>query len=153
MKNHVVAAVVLASVSAAVLGAAQTTAPGDHYLCYRAKPIKANPPFPTFASRTGDVVVDEFATTLPADQHKLDLTKPVSVCNPADKNGEGVTEPNTHSEGYQVKITRTSPSQPRLYPGSLTDTSNQFGNLVLRIGSEDRLLVPSASAVGTGGAP
>ncbi len=153
MRNHVVAIVVLVSAFCAVLGGAQTTAPGDHYLCYRAKPIKTNPPFPSFTSRTGDVVVDEFSTAQPEDQHELDLLKPISVCNPADKNDEGVTDADTRLEGYQAKITRTTPHQPRPYTGALTQISNQFGDLVLRLGKEDRLLVPSSEAIGTGGAP
>jgi hypothetical protein len=152
MKNHVAAIVVLASAFLATVGGAQPI-PGDHFLCYRAKPIKANPPFPSFVSRTGDVVVDEFSTAQAEDLHKLDLQKPISVCNPADKNGEGVNDPVTRLEGYQAVATRARPPQPKPYTGALTHVTNQFGELVLRIGKEDRLLVPSSQATGTGGAP
>jgi len=153
MKKQVAAVAVLLSTFVAVLGDAQPIAPGDHYLCYRAKPIKANPPFPSFTPRDGVVVVDEFSTAQSEDQHTVDLEKPVSVCNPADKNDEGVTDPVTRLEGYQAKITRTRPAQPRPYTGALAHITNQFGELVLRIGKEDRLLVPSSQATGTGGAP
>jgi hypothetical protein len=147
---------VLAALAAVFLSrpaTGQPVAPGDHFLCYRAKAVRANPPFTQFEARTGDVVVDEFSALVPGESHQLDLQKVLGLCTPADKNDEGVTDPDTHLESYKTALTRTSPSQSRPYAGRLQRISNQFGELVLRVGQEDRLLVPSAKAVGTGGAP
>ncbi len=137
---------VLFSVSAAL----------DHFACYSAKPAKAprgTPPFPTFAPTTV-TAVDQFSTEDPNDQHKLDLKKPTTLCNPANKNDESPAAPQhaAHLEGYKAKVTRTKPPPPKV-KASIHTVVNQIGLLKLKVAGVDRLLVPAAKALGTGGAP
>src|SRR6185295_11980354 len=86
------------------------------------------------------------------DQHLRDLRKPIGFCNPADKNGEGVVDAATHIEAYKSTRTRTSPRQPAALAG-VHEVENQFGTVRISIRGDDRVLVPSAKAVGTGGVP
>ncbi len=120
---------------------------GDHYLCYAARALRAprgTPPFPKFSAQAGVVVDDQLAHRL------IDLAKPLRLCNPADKNGEGVTDPATHLEAYQAKLTRTAPRQAR--PGARVDQiHNQLGTLKLKVTALDGFLGPAAAVKGTGG--
>ncbi len=128
----------------------------DHFACYKATPAKASrgtPPFPKFTPTTV-TAVDQFSTGEPNDQHELDLKKPLVICNPANKNDEDASAPGhaTHLAGYQAKLTKTDPRQPKLTP-SVHTVVNQIGLLKLKVTAVDRLLVPAAKALGTEGTP
>ncbi len=129
--------------------------PLDHFTCYKSKPAKAPKgvaSYPKFAPTTA-TLVDRFGTTEANDQHALDLKKPLVVCNPTDPNGEDPTAPThaPHLEGYSVKITKTAPKQPKPVT-SVRSIENRLGPLKLTIKAPDRVLVPSAKALGDGGA-
>ena len=112
-------------------------------------------------------LADEF------EQKSFLIQKPLTLCNPADKNGEGITDPLTHLEAYRIKQTGKSctadaPQNPlgacRREPecgGVHRQTGycqkqdkfqlvpsilvdNQFGTLLLDLVSPDRLLAPTA---------
>jgi len=130
--------------------------PLDHFVCYKAAAAKAPKgaaPFPKFAP-TSVTAVDALSSTDPNDQHRLDLKKPLVVCNPVDKNGEDPTAPThaAHLEGYAVKISKTVPKQPKPVK-TVLGVENQVGPLKLRVAAPERLLVPSAKALGSAGAP
>jgi hypothetical protein len=38
----------------------------------------------------------------------FDVKKPVNLCTPADKNDEGINDPDTHLKGYQIKEVKNS---------------------------------------------
>lgn len=129
--------------------ATEVPPPLDHFVCYKsaaAKAPKGEGPFPKFAPTSVSAV-----DTLAARQ--LALTKPLVVCNPADKNGEDPTAPThaAHLEGYQAKLAKTAPPQAKPAK-TVVGVTNQLGPLKLQVKAPDRLLVPSAKALGTGGA-
>jgi len=124
--------------------------PLDPFLCYKtaaAKAPKGSAPFPKFAPVSVNAV-DALAT------RQLDLKKPLVVCNPADMNGEDPTAPAhaAHLEGYAAKLAKTTPPQPKPAK-TLVGIDNPIGPLTLEAKAPDRLLVPSAKALGSGGAP
>lgn len=99
--------------------------PGDHK-CYR-----VHAPGPS--SINLDVaLIDEFlglSTT-------ATVRKPVDFCNPANKNGEGIPDPEAHLTCYDLKEKNT--------PGLPTVTvSTQFGEGTVLLGRAKRLCVPT----------
>lgn len=129
----------------------------DHLACYRAKPARAPrgaPPFPAFAARTGDVVVDGLSSSLPHDQHQLDLRRAMSICSPADQDGV-YPEALGHAaalESYRARLTPTKPPQPSFRKSAHT-VENEFGRARLELTSVARVSVPTSVAEGSAGAP
>jgi hypothetical protein len=66
-------------------------------------------------------VVDQFKTK------EAIVTKPIALCNPVDKNGEGVPDPSCHLVCY--RLVDTVP--PRMTPRDVSVT-DQFGTMDLR---------------------
>jgi acyl-homoserine lactone acylase PvdQ len=100
----------------------------DHFECYRA--VRGTPPF---VPRT---------VTL-ADQYETKntiLTKPESVCTPADKNGEGIKDPTVSLTCYRIK---SVPGQARFTARDAAIT-NQLGNQTVTAKKARTLCVPSA---------
>jgi hypothetical protein len=82
--------------------------PIDHFKCYRVRgKFRA----------MGLGVTDQFGGIT------VDLKKPLHLCLAANKNGEGVLDPNTHLLCYQVRIT----SGTSFHPQPTVFTDNQFG--------------------------
>ena len=106
----------------------------DHYLCYK---TKLRTPF------TPQVVnaVDQFETGT------AEVKKPKDLCLPADKNGEGRIDPDTHEEAYQIKAT---PKHVRQLGVRMLD---QFGQLTIDTVKADRLFVPTNKALGSDPSP
>jgi hypothetical protein len=94
----------------------------DHFKCYKTRKVTG------FVRRT--VGLDD-----PFGPSVATLTRPDSLCNPADKNGEGTADPTAHLECYRVR------DLPR---GSRTVTvNNQFGAQALTLRRARTLCVPS----------
>ena len=68
------------------------------------------------------------------------ITKPESVCTPADKNGEGMTDPTVALTCYRIK---SVPGQTRFAPRDAAIT-NQFGNITVTATKARTLCVPSS---------
>jgi hypothetical protein len=119
------------------LGAARI----GHFLCYKAKLTKGAPKFQAF----GIGLSDQF------ESGDFDVTKPVSLCNPADKRGEGIVDPDTHLAGYEIKLTATTPKQPAHVKQTNLKITNQFHSganpLSVDTVKPDRLLVPTAKSL------
>ncbi len=131
------------------------TAPLDNFQCYKVVAAKApagQTPFPKFTPRSGVVVVDAFSTSLPADQHKVDLKKAVDVCNPADVRGGDASAPGhaAHFEAYGITLSKTTPAQPK-FTKSVQTIENTLGTLKLNVTGIASVMEPSAAALGTGG--
>ena len=62
----------------------------DHFKCYRAKP---KTPF----ARRDVTLADQFGL------RNTVLLRPDSICNPVDKNGEGIEDPSTHLACYRIR--------------------------------------------------
>ncbi len=137
---------------AVVLGAVSASAQpaGDPFVCYKTRSLASRDGVPGFAARSGDVVIDVFSTARPEDQHRVDLQKSIDLCAPASIEGELLIDPVTHLEAYAMRVSKTSPRQPR-HADSVHEVVNRFGTLKLLVETEDRLLAPTATALGTGG--
>lgn len=127
-----------------------TRSPVAHYACYAAKPVKAKrgePELPAFEKRQGVSFEDLTGSTL------VDVVKPAVLCNPVDKEGEDPTAPQKpeHLEGYVAKLSSTKPKQDKP-EHRLALLENQFGVVALEVKGADRVLIPSAKALGRGGA-
>jgi len=116
--------------------------PLDHFLCYQAKITVRTPRFGP-VRRVG--LSDQFESGL------FDVTKPLALCPPADKNGEGIDDPDAHLEAYQLKLSIVDPPQPHHVKRTGIRVANQFhpapDALSVDTIKPDRLLVPTAKCV------
>jgi hypothetical protein len=100
----------------------------DHYLCYKSKTSGFVPPPPP-------TLVDQFETATAA------ISKAKFLCTPADKNGEGTIDPNTHQRAYSFKQT------PKHVRKTVTVTDQFSGtigfSLSLTTTKPDLLFVPT----------
>src|SRR5262249_51811369 len=79
-------------------------APIDHYKCYRVKGATTRLTNVSVETQFGPVTVD--------------IKKPLELCTPVDKNGEGIVDDVHHLLCYQVRAVSQSPTQ--------VSTTNQF---------------------------
>jgi hypothetical protein len=96
----------------------------DHYKCYDAQTKKGT----TFIKQSV-TLADAFRTVA------TNAERPVSLCNPVDKNGEGVDDPSAHLECYKLT--------DRPFTTRFVAIHNQFGNLTLEVKNPATLCVPS----------
>jgi hypothetical protein len=109
----------------------------DHFFCYKTKATKNSsevftPPSPITLTTIAEAGV------------RFDIKKPLSLCLPAKKNGEGVADEDTHLVAYQISLTKMTP--PQSPPQRFTNlvVHNQFGDITLDTVKPTRLLVPTA---------
>jgi cysteine-rich repeat protein len=67
---------------------------GNHYLCHQVKDLKVPA---KFVPILGTSIIDQ------TGNFTCEVKKPKYLCNPADKNGSGIADPNLHYCCYQVK--------------------------------------------------
>ena len=96
----------------------------DHFKCYRVRSGTAFSPVTV-------TLTDQFGTRTST------LQRPDSICNPVDKNGEGIADPATHLACYRLRDAAGHLGAPRV---SLTD---QFGTEALTLTSARTLCLPS----------
>jgi hypothetical protein len=106
--------------------------PDDHFLCYKGKTVKGDLVLPTGLQVN---LTDQFE----ADRD-YDVRKPWGICNPADKEGEGMVDPDTHLTQYQL---RAADGEPKHVPQANVRVFNQFGNIWVDTIKEDRILLPA----------
>jgi hypothetical protein len=68
------------------------------------------------------------------------VLNPSLLALPANKNGEGSTDPVTHVEAYALKLAK---GRPKFLPRVDVAIANQWGDLVLNAKKPARLLVPT----------
>ncbi len=102
----------------------------DHFKCYKVKDSQT----PKFVQIPSVSLADQFETK----NHKV--VKPSALCNPVDKNGEGINDPDRHLVCY------TAPQAPQQakFVKQQVQTVNQFGTLQLEATAASELCVPSA---------
>ncbi len=109
--------------------------PVDYFKCYKVK-VSEGSEFPEGIQVD---VVDEF------NQPKLfDVKKPKRLCNPVDKNGEGIINPDAHLMCYKVKPAENEPKHIKVEG---IHTNNQFGPLQVDTKKEAELCVPSTKQI------
>ncbi len=117
----------------------QSVPPGDRYLCYKAGTVRGQPNF--IPSRK--TLEDQFGTRL------VTVKKPDEMCNPAQENTEpsGVRS-DVHQVDYRLNVAK---GQAKFVKSAHT-AIDQFGQHPLTVVKPVALLVPSAMALGPGGA-
>ncbi len=109
------------------------SAPGvDHFKCYAAKVQKGTP---AFVPRTA-TITDQFETK------SVEITKPLAVCLPVDKNGEGVPRPDDRLVCYAAKDAKQQPA----FEKRIVAIANQLGEQSLDVKKSNRVCL-SASVV------
>jgi Mg-chelatase subunit ChlD len=63
------------------------------------------------------------------------------LCNPVDKNGEGISQREFHLVGYGIEPINRKFAKRRV------EVRNQFGVQILKVGKPDTLLVPSSKSI------
>jgi hypothetical protein len=110
----------------------------EHFKCYSIKPSQGEPPFTPIL---GVAVTDQL------QQPKLyDVVKPTRLCNPVDKEREGVENVDEHLICYQVKLTTTRPAQVKHVPVTGIFVGNQLGRERIDTRKDEELCVPSAAS-------
>lgn len=140
----------------------------DHFLCYKTKASKGNICNDTAGTNRGGLCVTDaecggtagacvkpkFAKGVQTGlaekfggftTRTADVKKPIDLCTPADKNGEGRHDTVTHLRGYQIKDVKGSAPRDPLPPLRIV---NPLGTLAVQIKAADRLYEPTAKALG-----
>jgi hypothetical protein len=102
----------------------------DHFECYT---VRVTSQTPKFVPVLGLPTKDQFGSLT------IDVRKPKFLCNPVDKNGEGILDPVTHLMCYQVK--QVDPVKFVKQVGILVN--NQFGPETLDVKKPSELCVPA----------
>jgi hypothetical protein len=97
----------------------------SHFKCYKARETST----PRFARRNV-TLVDQFGPTTP------EVQSPLRLCNPVDKNGEGIPDPTAHLMCYRIKEARG--------PRRDVTVRNQLGEQALTVIKPETLCVPAA---------
>lgn len=101
----------------------------DHFKCYKVRSARFR--------RPGVKVTDQFGTL------NFDLKKPVRMCAPVDKNGEGIRDPLTHLVCYKERLARGTV----FTPAGEVFINNQFGDDDFEIFRPTELCVPTDPCV------
>ena len=107
--------------------------PLGHFVGYQAKVAKSGPKF----FKIGPVTLADPNLGFTAD---YDVVKPDLLALPADRNGEGFTDPVTHLVAYAVKPAKGS---ARFHPRGDFTVTNQCGAVVLTVKKPTSMLVPT----------
>lgn len=113
----------------------------DDFLCYGTKPSRGGPPFVPALGVTLKDTLENFS---------FNIRKPIALCAPADKDGNGIADPTISLERYRLQRDRRVPRFIR----STRRVATALGTLSLDTVRPDQLLIPTAqSAVGAPAAP
>ena len=121
--------------TASVNAANPAEAPADHVQCYATKVAKGAAKFTPIAALQ---VADAF------ESGAVRVTKPLDVCPPADKNGEGIVDAVTHLDRYQIATVAGAPAHVKQTGVRVV---NQLGELYVDTLKADSLLVPAAKCI------
>ncbi len=107
----------------------------DHFKCYR---VKVSPGTQRLAKGIAVSLDDQF-TSAPKS---FVLTKPRHLCNPVDKNNEGIKNPTAHLFCYKVKG-----GVPKHVRRLGVQLNGQLGAEVIDTVKEDEVCIPSTKAL------
>ena len=106
----------------------------DSFLCYKARTANGQPRFvPLEVTLEGQF-----------DSRLMRVRRPALLCAPTGMNGQALTDPNTHLEGYLIGLAQTVPPQAKESSQLKLRVVNEFGEIVVTTRKPDQLLVPSA---------
>ena len=101
---------------------------GNHFKCWKVSDLK-NPKWEKIRD-PGISLDDQFR-----DEADVDVIKPFLICNPADKNGEGIVDPSTHQCCYKIRGEGKG-----LDPKPEIEITDQFGTLQLKAKGKPMML-------------
>lgn len=104
----------------------------DPFRCYPAKPAAGSPKFAPIAGVRVNGAFDDVL---------VNLTKPAELCLPADTTADGFVDPETHLQGYALKLQK---GQPKPAPRSGVAVLSQAGALVVDTAKAGQVLLPTA---------
>jgi Right handed beta helix region len=104
----------------------------EHFLCYGAANSPGTPALPYLS---GVHLVDDI------EDGDFDVRKSKALCTPADKNGEGVADGDTHLHSRLIQKSAGEPPHTRQLGITLV---NQLGAFIVDTTKPDRLLVPAS---------
>jgi len=110
----------------------------DHFMCYKAKTTPGTTKF----AEQAVTLTDQFDSAVP-----FTAKKPMGLCAPADKNGEGVRDPDTHLEAYQIKSATAHAPQTGITVEDQFAAGVEGGFLTVDTVKPTQLLVPSAKGL------
>ena len=102
----------------------------DHFKCWQVSDLK-NPKFVRILSLPLD---DQFAF------ENVEVKKPFLICAPADKDGSGINDPDTHQCCYKIKGAKLAPPVD-------VEITDQFGTLQLAVKKPKFLCQPCSKTV------
>jgi hypothetical protein len=111
--------------------------PPDHFLCYRAGTSPGTAPF---VPREVELV-DRF------EAGGFRIGRPVGLCVPAEKDDEGINDPDTHLEGYEFGRAKGQPRHVRQLNLKVKNQFHPTGELSVDTIKPDGLLVPAAKCI------
>lgn len=103
----------------------------DHYKCWQVHDLKS----PKFVRRPDTRLDDQFRA------ERVDVMKPVMICNPADNEGSGIVDPSTHLCCYKTATKR------RLDPKRRVEVAGQFGTFEWEAKGKPKLLCEPCDTV------
>ncbi len=101
----------------------------DHFKCWQVKDLK----IPKFDKRNV-TLDDQFA------DESVEVKKLFLICAPADKDGSGINDPDTHQCCYKIKGTKLSPP-------ARVEVDDQFGTHTLQVQKAKFLCQPCLKTV------
>jgi hypothetical protein len=104
----------------------------DHFLCYRSGRSTGEPRFPP---------IPDLALADGIEEGLYQVKRPLTLCIPADKDGEGIVDPVTHLRGYRIDA---MPGEPGHVRQTDIRVLNPFGGARLDTIRPGRLLIPTA---------
>ncbi len=102
----------------------------DHFKCWQVKDLRR----PRFVQIPSLPLDDQFAL------ENVEVKKPFLICAPADKDGSGINDPNTHQCCYKIK-------GANLAPRVNVEITDQFGTLQLEVKKPKFLCQPCTKCV------
>lgn len=107
----------------------------SHFMCYRTKITAGSPAFvPVPGVALGDGL----------GSGRFDVERPLGLCAPAESDGAGLTDPDTHLEAYRIKA---SAGEAPPVPRRGVTVIDRFGALTLDAIKPERLLLPTAKGL------
>ena len=103
----------------------------NHYLCHKTRDLKVPA---KFTSVPGISAIDQVGN------FSCEAKKPFLLCNPVNKNGSGIVDPNLNYCCYKIKCT------PNKIPTAF-DVTDQFGALRLETGKASFLCNPCTASL------
>jgi glucose/arabinose dehydrogenase len=107
----------------------------DHFMGYKVRTTSGTPRFYKFGPVT---LADQFRSAA------YDVVRPEALLLPADKNGEGILDPNTHLEAYRIK---ESEGTPKFVKVENVRVLTQCNDIRIEVRKPVSVLVPTSKSL------